>query len=133
MPDVTDVGKGQTRQAGQNNCVGRNLEELMTKEKEHKAYLQKYVSYPVSSLMSQNMNAIPEDEFKYSLEKLYSSASTVSPSKEEANPDDLTYMKGPCTEASIINVLRSRFTQNLFQVCLNGFNSLIISHLYRPG
>ena len=127
MPDVTDVGAGQVRQAGQKKYVRRNLEELTTKDEENKVSLQKYVSYPASSLMSQNVNAIREEEYKKSLKKLYSSATTVSPSKEETNLDDLTYLKGPCTEASIVNILRSRFTKNLLQVCLKGYTSLIIS------
>ena len=92
------------------------MPDVTMKDKEHKATLQKYVSYPASSLMSQNVNAIPEEEFKNSLKKLYSSASTVFPSKEDTNPDDLIYLNGPCTEASIIKILRSRFTKKLFQV-----------------
>ena len=124
MPDVTDVGTGQVRKAGQNNYGRRNLEELTTKDKEHKVSLQKYVSYHASSLTSQNMKAIPEEE----------SATTVSPSKEDTNLDDLINLNGPCTEASIFNVLRSRFTKNLFQVFLKAYNSLINSPaFFRPG
>ena len=118
MPDVTDVGTGQVWQTGQKNDVRRNVEELTTKDIELKVSLQK--SYPASSLMSQNVNAIPEEEFKNSLKKLYSSASTVFPSKEDTNPDNLIYLNGPCTEASIIKILRSRFTKKLFQVCPKG-------------
>ena len=65
-------------------------------------------------MMSQSVSANPDAEFKNSLKEPNSSA--AFPSKEKINCDDLTYMSGPCTEASIINVLRLRYTKNLFQV-----------------
>jgi hypothetical protein len=100
---------------------------LTKKEKEHKARKTKYTSYPAPSVMSQNMNANSDGELKDSLKEPNSSAAYQS--KEETNHDDLIHLSGPCTEDSIINVLRSRFTKELFQVLLKSYNSLINSPL----
>ena len=118
MPDVTDVGPGQVWQAAQNNYVKEILNSFFIKEKEHKASAEKYVSYLTSYMMSGSINANQDAELSNSLKKPNSSSTTVSLSKEETNCDDLICLSGPCTEAFIINVLRSRFTKNLFQVYL---------------
>ena len=99
MPDMTDVGPGHVWQKGQNNSVRINSETLTKKEIELKSSANKYLSYPSPSMMSQHENANPDVEFKDSL--------------KETNPEDLIYLRGPCTEASIINVLRSRFKKEL--------------------
>jgi hypothetical protein len=123
MPDVTDVSLGKVWQPREINSV--NSEKLTKKEKEHKACEQNPTSYPSSSMMSQNLNANTDAELKDSLKEL--NATAASQAKEETNPDNLIYMSGPCTEASLINVLRLRFTKNLFQVLLNSYNPLINS------
>ena len=40
----------------------------------------------------------------------------VSPLSEGRTSDDLINLRGSCTEASIINELKDRFSENLFQV-----------------
>ena len=125
MPDVTDVSPGQVSQPRRIDYVRRDLVQSTKQEKEHQASVQKYVRYPTSSLMSQKVNAHPDTESKDSLKEPSTSPTTSPPSKEDTNCDDLIYLNGPCTEASIINVLRSRFKKNLFQVFLKSYNSLI--------
>jgi hypothetical protein len=64
MPDGTYVSPWQVWQPGQNYLVRRNFEHL---EKAHNTFSQRYISYPVSSIMSENMN--PYEEFKESKKK----------------------------------------------------------------
>jgi hypothetical protein len=132
MPDVTDVGLEQAWQKGNNNSVRRNSEQMNKTEKEHTASAQHNKTYPTFSVLSQNINTNQDAEFEYRLKE--HNSSTDFQSKEKINCDDLTYMSGPCTEASIINALRLLFMKNSFQVYLKRNNNKIISSLfYRPG
>ena len=91
MPDVTDVGQRQSNHPPKDNSL-KKIKRLKNISKEVRD------------------NIILK-------EKDLSLVITKTPKKEDETCDDLMHMHGPCTEASIINNLKVRFTKNISQVC----------------
>ena len=106
MPDVTDVGPRQSKYPTNN-----------------KSYNESKTMKSVSKEKSEKIIVREEDL----------SVAKKMPTKEVKTCDDLIHLHGPCTEASIINNLRLRFTKNIFQVWVHiSYNTLLnIYHVFK--
>ena len=106
MPDVTDVGPRQIRHPTQSQS-GRT--QLLIKNEIEQALMNKSTISP-DKLRS-------KDTRKELIVKEEDLPVVPKPdSQEEEVCDDLIHLHGPCTEVSIINALRVRFTKRILQV-----------------
>ena len=114
MPDVTNVGSREVLNSRQDSLFRTSFVKYDKKENE-KETVHKSMSiiYPNSSRAQQEKHTNQCNNIKVTEKDPNSIAET-----DENQQDDLIYTSGPCTEASIINGIRARFTKNLFQVLL---------------
>ena len=97
MRDVTDIGLKQCWTEDQIKQMGS---EQRQKTKTNGNDNPTQISYETNNASEKNKTA-------------------DSPQTEGRPCDDLIYLRGPYTEAAIINVLKDRFSKNLFQVFNN--------------
>ena len=114
MPDVTNVGSREVLNSRKDNSLRTTLVKYDKKENKNKTiHNSMSIIYPNSSRAQQEKHTNQCNSIKVTEKELNSIAETY-----ETQYDDLIYTSGPFTEASIINVIRARFTKNLFQVLI---------------
>ena len=104
LPDVIDTGEKQFVHQQQNNAV-----------KSHKNDDSIVHSEPLI-LDATNVTRPLDNEKNVSPENIPPSSLILPQSKADNTCDDLIYLRGPCTEAAIINMLKMRFSKNILQV-----------------
>ena len=108
MPDVTDVGPRQSKYPSKHHA---SRKESLSDEREKKL-INKSMIQPLSKPFDKCLNK--EERKKNNAVELRTI--TKNTLKEVKTFDDLIHLPGPCTEASIINNLRSRFSKKIYQV-----------------
>ena len=108
MPDVTDVGPRQSKYPSKDHAWRK---ESLNNERE-KMLINKSMSQNISKPLDLCLNK--EEKKKNNAVEV--TTITKNTPKEVATYDDLIHLPGPCTEASIINNLRSRFSKKIYQV-----------------
>ena len=114
MPDVVDLGEKQFEHKEQCNAIRSNLIKNV-----HNAH-----QVLTASKIIENDKKCSEGN---------NSRTILNKSKEEKTCDDLIYLRGPCTEAALINMLKIRFSKNILQVFLKNYGIIQALFFSRHG
>ena len=98
MPDVIDTGEKQ------NNAIKSQKGDDSIMQSDH------------VTLGETNETKTLDNKKNVSPHKIPPTSLILAQSKEDNTCDDLIYLRGLCTEAAIINMLKMRFTRNILQV-----------------
>ena len=112
MPDVIHTGENQFSHQQQNDAA-KSLKSYNSIVHSEQKILS--ATNATKSINNEKIDS-PENNSRTKLETIPSSSLILPQSKEDNTSYDLIYLRGPCTEAAIINMMKMRFLKNLLQV-----------------
>ena len=129
LPDVinTDRFMHQDQNTANKNPTNDGVNETVVSDKSLVNKLPRK-SPDIANKVCTNKN------IRTSCNEVPSSSLNCHQSKEDKTCNDLIYLRGPCTEAAIINMLKVRFTNNQLQVLLKyEIKKVIFFIVFRHG